>query len=88
MRFVFCGYELVLRRVESPPPVSVPAPVKVEAEKPKPVRIRKCPTMDKRMFTREQAAEEAKLTKAPYIRIYCCEFCGTWHLTSKKVHKF
>ena len=43
--------------------------------------------MDKLMFTREQAQQKKNDnigTKASYLRIYNCQFCGAWHLTHKK----
>lgn len=59
----------------------------VKPPKPKKVKIKKCIQTDKYMFTREQAeVNKNKLsTKISPLRIYCCEFCFTWHLTH---HKF
>jgi hypothetical protein len=65
--------------------VKVKKPVKTE-----PDRIEKCFVMDKFMFTREQATkkcEEIKKGKSQYLRKYCCEFCGHWHLTHHKRYK-
>ena len=48
--------------------------------------IRKCPTINKFMFTREQAleAQKKRTRKDRPLRIYKCEFCNLWHLTHKK----
>lgn len=79
MRFTYKGYELIFRKIPVRP---IQTPKKRKKE-PKP-KIQKCIVHGKRMFTREQAALEAKATKNPQIRIYCCEFCQMWHLTHKK----
>lgn len=84
MKIRFLGYELIFQR-NLLEPVSRPLPRHPKPVKQKKPRIKKCPTMDKRMFTREQAAKERDQIKKPNIRIYCCEFCNTWHLTHKKV---
>jgi hypothetical protein len=88
MRLTFNGYELILQRIP-PPPEPLPVidengPKMAKPKKQSRPRIRKCPVMDKRMFTREQAAAERDQIRKPNIRIYCCEFCNAWHLTHKK----
>lgn len=77
------GYEVLIRK-------ALPAREVVKRTKKEQGRARgwrMCPTMAKRMMTREQAVEQRDKTKAPNIRIYMCEFCNTWHLTHKKQFK-
>jgi len=68
-----------------PEVVTTPAP---EPEKPAPSpkkKYEKCIYKEKRMFTREEAANERDQIKDPRIRIYCCEYCNMWHLTHHKL---
>ena len=49
----------------------------------------KCYISDKKKFkTREDAQSEQqrieKINPSNKLRIYCCEFCNTWHFTHKK----
>lgn len=80
MKFVVFGYEFVFRKYK-------PAKVLVAEAKKKKARekgYKMCPTMFKRMLTREQAVHLRDTTKAQYLRIYMCEHCNWWHLTHKK----
>lgn len=49
-------------------------------------KFKKCPTMSKNMYTREEATFNLNrlTTKLKPLRIYPCEYCSTWHLTHKK----
>ena len=83
MKVKLFGYEFIVRKWK-------PArEIKKEQEKQKAREqgYRLCHTMLKRMMTREQAVQMRDKTKAPYLRIYMCEFCNTWHLTHKKQYK-
>lgn len=72
-------------------PVLPPAPqTSIVLHKAKPreskKKYRKCPTMQKNMYTREQASAALSrlTTKLKPLRIYLCEYCNTWHLTHEK----
>lgn len=89
---IFFGYEFIIRKVQ--PEVSVKEidaavallpKTKAKDKKPKKKRHRKCFYKDKVMYTREEAADAMKHIKNPQIRIYCCEFCSSWHLTHKRL---
>lgn len=80
MRLVFCGHELIFRKL-LPPKELKKIHLREEGRK-KGWRI--CPVMAKRMMTREEAVQERDKPKVPYLRIYMCEFCNWWHLTHKR----
>lgn len=80
------------REEKAPEPVAPIAPPPPPPVKPKPVKLKRCPVMDKLMFTREQAAvaRDRRMKAQPnvHLRIYCCEYCSTWHLTHLKRHRW
>lgn len=83
-----------LFRKQPPPPeeptaiVDLTPPPPLLPEKPKKTKLKRCPQNEKVMFTREQAEaskkKHEKAQPAANLRIYCCEFCSSWHLTHKK----
>jgi predicted hydrocarbon binding protein len=73
------GHEIIIRKAL--PVKEVLKRVKKEQGRAKGWRM--CPTMAKRMMTREQAVEQRD-KKPEYLRVYMCEFCNTWHLTHKR----
>lgn len=82
MRFTFLGHELIFRKMIRAKELTKRIKVKKGRER----GYKMCPTMGKRMLTREQAVEQRDKIKASYLRIYMCEFCNWWHLTHKKQH--
>lgn len=83
MKFKVLGYEVIIRKWV---PIKEIAKAQ-KIQKAKKHKYRLCYVMYKRMMTREQAVVQRDKTKAPYIRIYMCEFCNLWHLTHKKPNR-
>lgn len=59
----------------------------------KPKRLpKKCLMTGKINMTEEEAKKKektyGKFNQNNYMRGYCCEFCGNWHLTHKRRHKY
>ena len=53
-------------------------------------KIRKCFVTNKYMFTEQIAKDKATFFKKKntHMRAYCCEFCGSWHLTHQRRYKW
>ncbi len=87
MKFTFAGYDISIEKLveELKEEFNQPQPAP-KARKEKKPRKQKCMYREKVCYTREEAAEAVMHIKNPQIRIYCCEFCNTWHLTHKKLN--